>query len=119
MHSLTTELTRVLAHGVSSRAVIPSYETPKHRFLEGRGELLLGDQEGFAFTIWEALVHFKESEYPIAIEGEVFTKADLLFHAAQNLSTMREQIVMWVKEEGFQKIWKMCVEFKLDPSLFS
>jgi hypothetical protein len=43
-------------------AEVPSWEEPVHRFKYGRGELMKG-VNGPVFTVWEALIHFDDSQF--------------------------------------------------------
>ena len=82
------------------------------------GELNKGE-DGPAFTLWEALIHFTDQDYPIWIDGELYDKRDFLLYAAQILKAVPARAKNWVQEEGFQKIWKMCEAEGLDPDLFA
>jgi hypothetical protein len=63
-----------------TRAIIPPWEDPIHRFFEGWGELKAPDQNGRAFTIWEAVLYFSEREFPIWVVGTeiLIEREDLL-----------------------------------------
>ena len=100
---------------LSTKLVIPSWELPEHRFLEGLGELLVGNDKGSATTLWELLIHFDDSEYPVMIAGNLFTKKDLVFKAAQNLAGDRSRALPSVGEDGITKIREMCRTVGIDP----
>lgn len=114
IQKIADELAKVFAIGAKTIGVVPGWESAKFRFLRGEGELRIGSNEGPAFTMWEALLHFNESEYPIFIEGELFDKNTLLFHAAQNLGVVRN----WLGKKEFKQIWKMCVDANFNPKQF-
>ncbi|MEX2477551.1 MAG: toll/interleukin-1 receptor domain-containing protein [Gracilimonas sp.] len=114
---IISELTKVLSNFAPSVGVLPNYESPKFRFLQGRGEILIG-QDGPATTIWEFLVHSKDNEYPLYIDGETFHKRDLLLKAAELLPHIPEVVKNWVQEEGYQKIWEMCEQSGINPHTF-
>lgn len=63
------------------KAVVPDWQDPIFRFLRGCGELQVNNQEGKAFSRWEALVYFKDEEYPLEVNGKEFSKDDLIFAA--------------------------------------
>lgn len=42
--------------------VIPSYENLKWRFLQGRGEINIGSENGPASTLWEFLIHAQDAD---------------------------------------------------------
>ncbi|WP_132102130.1 hypothetical protein [Dehalobacter sp. MCB1] len=96
--------------------MIPGYESPKFRFLQGRGEITIG-HNGPATTLWEFLIHAEDSRYPIYLDGSLYSKEDLLLTAAQLLSHIPHEVRRWVGEEGRQKIWYMCLQAGLDPGI--
>ncbi|MCL1816396.1 MAG: hypothetical protein FWG43_02185 [Clostridiales bacterium] len=114
---LVLKLTGALATFAPTIGVIPYYESPVHRFLQGRGEIELGD-DGSATTLWEFLIHADDSEYPMYLDGRLYSKNDLLFEAAQLLPHIPHEVIKWVKEEGRQKIWSMCLESGFSPGDF-
>jgi hypothetical protein len=65
-------------------AITAPWEDPVDRFRRGRGEATLGEG-GRAFTIWEALVHFADNEFPIQVNTTLFSRADLISQAYTNL----------------------------------
>jgi hypothetical protein len=94
-------------------AVVPLYQRPVHRFLNGDGELTLG-VEGPAFTLFEALVHFSPEGFPLYVEGEVLDREDLLLRAAQALAGGAHSVR--VGDETRERIAEMCrSEIGLDP----
>lgn len=107
-----------LSSGAPSRAVVPIWEDPTYRFLEGLAEVNLQSGEGAATTIFEFLLHAKESQYPLWIGGRVFTKNQLLLHVAQLLGPVPDRVKSWVHEDGYRKLWEMCVENDLNPHNF-
>lgn len=115
---LITKLTKVLAKFAPTLGVIPSYESPKFRFLQGRGEISLGSESGPATTLWEFLIHAKDSQYPLYLDGSLYSREDLLLEAAQLIPHIPDEVRRWVREEGRKKVWDMCVEAGLDPKMF-
>ncbi|NOR87296.1 MAG: hypothetical protein GQ527_06775, partial [Bacteroidales bacterium] len=111
------KLTEALSKQAPSFGVVPEYESPSYKFLQGRGEILLG-LNGPATTLWEFLIYAKESEYPLYLEGSVYKKIDLLNEAAQLLPHIPETVQNWVGQEGYEEIWQMCVDYSIDPELF-
>lgn len=114
---LILKLTKVLAKFAPTVAVIPGYESPTFRFLQGRGEINIG-YNGPATTLWEFLVHAKESQYPMYLDGILYSKEDLLLNAAQLLPHMPNEVRNWIGEEGRKKIWEMCLKAGIDPGIF-
>lgn len=65
--------------------VILHWEDPITRFLKGLGELRVSPC-GPAFTLWEALIHIKDSQFPTQVQGWEFSKPELLARAVNNLN---------------------------------
>lgn len=117
MHIIVEKLAREIYKGAPTIAVVPEYESPVWRFTQGIGELKIAN-EGPAFTLWEAVVHMREDQYPIGVEGEVFTKKDLLLYAAQSLGPNLDIVKRVVGDDGIQRIRKECIDAGIDPDLF-
>jgi len=118
IRSLSMKLVDVISASAPTIGVIPSWEKPTHRFLEGLGEINLDTHKGVCTTIWEFLLWADDSEYPLAISGECFTKQDLLLRVAQIIPHAPERVKKWVNEDGYKKIWAMCKEAGIDPAAF-
>lgn len=114
---LTLKLTKVLSRQAPTIGIIPGYESPSYRFLEGRGEITIG-VNGPSTTLWEFLIHANDSHYPIYLEGNIYKKKDLLNQAAQLLPHIPEIVENWVGQEGYKKIWQMCINHNIDPKTF-
>jgi len=115
---LVSNLTKKLSDFAPSVGVIPGYESPIFRFLQGRGEIHIGN-DGPATTLWEFLIHSKDSDYPLFLDGISYSKKYLLLCAAELLPHIPDEVRNWVFEEGRQKIWSMCLEEELDPNDFA
>ncbi|WP_311065542.1 toll/interleukin-1 receptor domain-containing protein [Halomonas sp. DWK9] len=116
---IANRLSLEMTNYAPSIGVIPSYESPKWRFLQGRGEISLGSESGPATTLWEFLIHASDSEYPLFIEGEHFSKEGLLLRAAQLLPHIPDVVENWVGKEGAAQINEMCKDAEIDPNLFA
>ena len=118
MTKITADLTKVMTSCAPTVGVIPLYSTPKWRFLSGRGEIKLGS-DGPATTIWEFLVHANDSQYPLYLDGDLYTKQDLLLEAGQLLPHIPDVVENWVGNDGKEKIYNMCKEIGFDPDAFA
>jgi hypothetical protein len=117
-HHVVSKLVEALSEGAPSRGVIPMYEDPAYRFVQGLGEVCMQTSEGPATTIFELLIHGKESDFPFWLAGRVYPKEKLLVHVAQLLPHVPDRVRSIVGQEGYQKLWDMCVEHGLDPKRF-
>lgn len=115
--NLVLKLTKALSKQAPTIGVIPEYESPSYRFLQGRGEITLGSN-GLATTLWEFLIHTKESQYPLYLEGSIYNKEELLIEAAQLLPHIPETVQNWVGQDGYEKVWQMCIDHNIDPKIF-
>lgn len=117
MPELVSKLTAALSKFAPSIGVIPNYESPAWRFLQGNGEIILGTG-GPAATLWEFLLHSNDDAYPLFLDGKLYTKEDLLLSASQLLPHIPYTVDNWVREDGRKKIWDMCVKANIDPKQF-
>lgn len=117
--ALVNKLTSSLAPDAATIGVIPSWESPKRRFLQGRGEINLRNEDGPCTTIWEFLIHAKDNEYPLYIEGELYSKERLLLEVAQLLPHAPEIAEKRVGEEGKKRILQMCKDAGVNPVSFA
>lgn len=63
---------------------IPPWEDPIFRFLRGRGELT---SKNGTFTLYELLCHHPEDDFPLLVNGKVFSRDELLSWATYNLKS--------------------------------
>jgi len=117
IYELTVELAGVMVDAARTIAFVPGYMDPVLRFLRGSGELTLRPGHGGAFTIWEALVQFGETHYPLWVGGRTFTRDDLLHEASAAIMKGSEDVVAAVGEAGHERIRQMLIERGYDPDL--
>jgi TIR domain len=77
MDSVVRTLVRAFIPGAGTVAVPPPYEDPVRRFFRGQGELTVGD-DGPAFNLWEAVALFKLSDYPVWLQGRLYSHDEFL-----------------------------------------
>ena len=91
-----------------TQTVVPSREDPVSRFLNGLGELRISPS-GPAFTLWEALVHFEDSRFPIQVRDRELSKPELVARAADILNAGGfDRAERAVGRDGLEKIKDMC-----------
>ncbi len=119
MPNLITKLAEELSSHAPNRLFVPDWESPVHRFLAGLGEVTLGKDGPVATTLWELLIHHNEpKDYPIWLDGRLYSREDLLVRAAEILAVDPNRATTCVRDEGFRKIWDMCKEAGFDPKSF-
>lgn len=116
--SIVPKLTKVLSDNAQTIAVIPSYESPKWRFLQGRGEININSEGGPASNLWEFLIYSEDANYPLFIEGESFTKDDLLLHAAQLLPHVQDELSHTLAKHR-KDLYELCRSAGIDPDVFA
>jgi hypothetical protein len=101
--------------GAKTVTVVPLYQRPVERFLNGEGELTLGI-EGPAFTMWEALLNFGPDAFPLYVEGETLER-DLMLQRAAEILARRPEAAAIIGDDGREKVAEMCrTEIGLDPA---
>jgi TIR domain len=109
------QLVSAISNNAPSRGIIPVYENPAHRFLNGLGEITLVTMGDRATTIFEFLIHAEDKDYPLWLAGKCYSKEELLFNVAQILGPDPDRVKRWVGKDGYQKLRKLCTENSLDP----
>ncbi len=90
------------------QTVVPSWEDPVSRFLNGLGELQVSPN-GPAFTLWEALIRFEDSRFPIQVRDREISKPELMAHAADVFNAGAfDRAERAVGRDGLEKIKDSC-----------
>lgn len=114
---LVVKLTEALAKQAPTIGVVPEFESPFYKFLRGSGEIMIG-VNGPVTTLWEFLIHSKDFQYPLYLGGNLYSKKDLLFEAAQSIPHIPDTVKNWVGDDGYDKIWQMCLDGGINPKQF-
>ncbi|EGR1126215.1 toll/interleukin-1 receptor domain-containing protein [Vibrio cholerae] len=118
VQEVVSQLVQVLSFNAKSRGVIPIWEEPAYRFLQGLGEINMQTSNGRVTTIFEFLIHRDEHSYPFWLAGKSYEKEDLLYIVSQYLAVDPTRAKNWVGEDGYKKIWDMCIENGFNPGLY-
>lgn len=113
-----SKLVKALSNNAPNRGIIPIYENPAHRFLNGLGEITLVAMGDRAITIFEYLIHAEDKDYPLWLAGKSYSKEELLLNVAQIIGPDPDRVKRWVGKEGYRKLWGMCKDRGLDPNIF-
>lgn len=118
-----SKLLKNLSDGAPSLGIIPSWENPAYRFLQGLGEVGFRSSNAPASTIttttiFEFLLYSKPEQYPLWLAGETYSKKRLLTYVAKMIGPVPERVKKCVDDEGFNRLFKMCVEHDLHPNIF-
>lgn len=118
LSKISDQIVATIVKEAKTVLVTPSYEDPAFCFLTQNGEMLLNHLDGRATTLWEFLIYAKDNDYPVFMEGQVYSKTDFLWSAAQVMPHIKDQILHFISQEQFDTIWKMCEQAGCSPSLF-
>lgn len=99
---VVSQLVGALSEWAPYRGIIPVWENPVHRFLQGIGEVNLQSSNGPATTIYELLIHARDDEFPFWLAGKSYAKTELLYHVAQiiGLDPQRVKMKKTIKSYG-------------------
>lgn len=109
---LFSKILGVLSKKAPTIGIIPIYQNPKYLFLSGRGEILIGNPDGPAASLWELILHLDHKQYPIYLDGELFYRKDILLRAADSIMHISEIVDNFVGKEGRNKIINILNEEK-------
>jgi hypothetical protein len=115
-----SKLIGALSDGAPIRGLIPGWENPAHRFLQGRGEidLVKFDRDAGTTTIFELLLHGNDNEFPLWLAGETHSKQELLSCVEPLLVHDPDRVKNWIGDDGYKKLWAMCVQNGFNPALY-
>jgi hypothetical protein len=108
--ALAIELAKSMVGAAGTVAFVPEYMQPVVRFLRGMAELTTRPGHGGAFSIWEAILQFEDSDYPLWVAGRTFTREDLLAQLGEAPTIAAENAVRYVSEDGLERIRAMLRE---------
>jgi len=118
--NLISKLAEVMTNSAPMVGVIPSWESPKWRFLEGRGEIHLQTEDGLVTSLWELLIHTPDNNYPLYLEGGLYSKKELVARAAHIIPHIPPNVVKnYIGKEGIKKIYDICIEYGENPENYA
>ena len=101
-----------LASSATLRGTTPVWESPKYRFLSGKGEIQLQKIGGATISLFELLVNFERKDFPLALDGELFSRRDLARYAkkvmdkdiniVRNWTDQIDRLAEVLREEGIE-----------------
>ena len=118
VHHVTSRLVEVLSEGANSRGVIPVWEDPAHRFLQGLGEVNLAGPGTLTTNLFEFLLSATEDDYPFWLGGKSYKKLELLYKASEIIAYDSDRVVDSIGEDGLNDLRRICVEGGVDPNNF-
>lgn len=109
--SVAKKIADIIYQDSPTRGIAPSWEDPQWRFLKGCGELLINNEDGPAFNLFEA-AEFPEEYFPLFVKGRQHSRRDLVLAVAaafyyqnpdviQIAADRRARLVAMCKAHGF------------------
>lgn len=109
---ISRKIADVIYQGCPVRGIVPSYENPQWRFLQGRGELLTNTEDGRAFNLFEA-AEFPESHYPLYVYDKAYSKKEIILEVAKALYYCSHDEIRLAAEQRDSMI-RLCREYGYD-----
>lgn len=78
------------------RGTTPIWESPRHRFLSGKGEIQLQRVGGATISIFELLINFGKDDFPLALDGELFSRRELAKYARRAMENESALAQRWI-----------------------
>jgi hypothetical protein len=109
--SISKKIAHVAYMGSPTVGIVPIWENPQWRFLQGQGELLANSEDGGAFNLFEA-AEFPEEEFPLYVYDRPYTKKEIILAVTKALfydnpdvidigDERREKMKMLCKQHGY------------------
>jgi hypothetical protein len=116
LRGIIDRISMALTEFAPLRATVPPWEDVKYRFLNGKGEIQLQKLGGATITVYELLVNFGPEDFPLAFDGELFTRKDLAIHAARSLNEDPMRAQRFLSAPGqVTRLLDICREEGVDP----
>jgi hypothetical protein len=82
--AVSEKIANVVYQGSPVRAVTPSWEDPQWRFLRGQSEMLINNEDGPAFHLFEA-AEFPDNYFPLYVFDRPYSKKEIISAVASAL----------------------------------
>jgi hypothetical protein len=110
--SISQKIADVAYQGCPVRGIVPSYENPQWRFLQGRGELYANTEDGGAFNLFEA-AEFPDKHFPLYAYDRPHTRKEIVFAVAKALYYgSHDEIRLAIGQRG--RMIELCKEYGYD-----
>ena len=109
---ISRKIADIIYQGCPVRGVNPSYENPQWRFLQGCGELLANNEDGWAFNLFEA-AEFPDDHFPIYVHSRPYTRKEIMLAVVKALFYGNPDVIPLTKER-LERMKKLCKEHGYD-----
>ncbi len=115
---IAKNLAEVIYNGSPTVGVIPIYENPQWRFLQGQGELLANSENGGAFHLFEA-AKFSDDAFPLYVYDRPYKKMEIILAVAKAIYYDNPSVIKIGAKER-KKMKELCKQhgYDLDDPLF-
>jgi hypothetical protein len=110
--SISRKIADVIYQGCSIRGISPNYENPQWRFLQGCGELLVNNEDGGAFNLFEA-AEFPDDYFPLYVHNSPHTRQEIVIAVAKALYYENPDVIP-LSEERRDRMKNLCKRYGYD-----
>lgn len=110
--SISKNIANVAYLGSPTVGIIPSYENPQWRFLQGKGELLANSENGGAFHLFEA-AEFPDEDFPLFVYDRPYTKKEIVLAVTKALFYGNPDVID-IGDDRRAKMKKLCKQYGYD-----
>lgn len=111
-YSVAGKIADVVYQDCPVRGVSPIYENPQWRFLKGCGELLVNNEDGGAFNLFEA-AEFPDNHFPLYVYNRPHTRKEIVLAVAKALYYWNPGVILLTKDQR-DRMKKICKNYGYD-----
>ena len=110
--AISRKIADIVYQGCPIRGISPRYENPQWRFLQGCGELLVNNEDGPAFNLFEA-AEFPDNHFPLYVHNRPYTRKEIILAVAKALFYGNPDVIP-LTEERRERMKNLCKEYGYD-----
>lgn len=110
--SIASKIANRVYQNCSARGVNPSYENPQWRFLQGCGELLINNENGPAFNLFEA-AEFPDTHFPLYVHNRPYSRQEIVLAVAKALHYGNPDVVQLLDDHK-ERMKQLCKKYGYD-----
>ncbi|BBO16855.1 toll/interleukin-1 receptor domain-containing protein [Candidatus Brocadia pituitae] len=110
--SVANKIADVVYQDCPARGVSPSYENPQWRFLRGCGELLINNEDGPAFNLFEA-AEFPDTYFPLYVHNRPYTRKEIALAVVKALYYGNPDVIP-ISNDKKKQLKALCKEYGYD-----
>jgi hypothetical protein len=110
--SISERIANVAYMGSPTVGIVPVYENPQWRFLQGKGELLANSEDGGAFHLFEA-AEFPDGAFPLYVYDRPYTKKEIVLAVVKALFYGNPDVID-IGDDRRASMKKLCKQYGYD-----